>query len=114
MDLYTPEQMDRIIEDTEVRPAGSHLDLTVVGIVRDSFDIAPGGADRMMIASPAFYDRYRDGGDNDYAGFAVRTADGSAGMDRVVAASRTSLRPAPSRSVARPTPCIGSNRPAGC
>src|SRR6478735_2093701 len=48
MDLYTPEQMDRIIEDTEVRPAGSHLDLTVVGIVRDSFDIAPGGSDRMM------------------------------------------------------------------
>jgi len=84
MDLYTPQQMGQIAEDTEVRPQGSHLDLTVVGIVRDSFDIAPGASDRMMIASPAFYEHHRATGDNVYAGFAVRTAAGSAGVDGLV------------------------------
>ena len=83
MDLYTPEQMVTIIEDTEAEPAGSHLELVVVGVVRDSFDIAPGAADRLMIGSPAMYERYSSGTDNEFAGFAVRTSRGAQGMAEV-------------------------------
>ncbi|MHB1139624.1 MAG: ABC transporter permease [Microthrixaceae bacterium] len=85
MDLYTPEQMVEIIEDTETEPGGSHLELRVVGVVRDSFDIAPGAADRLMIGSTAMYERYSSGPDNEFAGFAVRAVRGAEGMDAIVA-----------------------------
>ncbi len=84
MDLYTPDQMRTIVEDTEAEPAGSHLDLRVVGVVRDSFDIAPGAADRLMLGSPAMYEQLRSTGvDNQYPGFAVRAVRGAEGMEDV-------------------------------
>jgi putative ABC transport system permease protein len=90
MDLYSSAQMMNISQDTEATPAGSHLSLDVVGILRDTADIAPTSVQRQMVASPSFYERITasDPGcgdcDNAFRGTAIRTVDGDAGVERVV------------------------------
>ncbi|MBX3285748.1 MAG: ABC transporter permease [Actinobacteria bacterium] len=107
MDLYTPQQMATIAEDTETEPQGSHLELRVVGVVRDAFDIAPAAADRLMVASPAFYDRHRASGDNEFRGFAVRARGGEAGMRQVASdLQRTPGLDVPGAIEVRPTSAL--------
>ncbi len=89
IDLYQQQQMERIDEDTETQPAGSRVALQVVGILRDTADVSPAVSNRQMLASPAFYDRLMAGGacptcDNAYRGVSVRTADGDAGVERLL------------------------------
>lgn len=77
MDVYTQAQMWDIRDATEEDPAGSHLRLRVVGVVRDARDVAKAPSDRIMLASAAFHRARHAGdpveGDNRYPGFAVRT-----------------------------------------
>lgn len=91
VDLYTNAQMRVIGQDTEAQPEGSRLTLEVVGILRDTADIAPAATQRQMFGSPAFYARLTEGGsdcptcDNAYPAVSIRTVDGDAGVDRVIA-----------------------------
>ncbi|UDY34320.1 ABC transporter permease [Dermatobacter hominis] len=96
LDLYTNDQMRTIGLDTEAQPGGSQIELRVVGILRDTFDIASRAVDRQMLASPAFYARISadpecGGCDNAFRGIAIRTVDGDAGVDRVEARLRDAV-----------------------
>lgn len=92
VDLYTNKQMMVIGQDTEAQPEGSRMTLEVVGILRDTADIAPAASQRQMFGSPAFYARLTEQDasdcptcDNAYPGVSIRTVDGDAGVDRVIA-----------------------------
>ena len=92
MDVYTAEQMATISDDSEVDPAGAHLELEVVGIVRDPADIALAATDRFMVGSPALYEAHGDVVDTS-AGMAVRLRDGADGLDRLQAALEPEFPP---------------------
>ncbi len=92
MDVYTAEQMATINDDSEVEPNGAHLDLEVVGIVRDPADIALAATDRFMIGTPALYEAHGDMVDAS-AGMALRMRDGAAGLDRLRADLEPELPP---------------------
>ena len=58
LDLYAPEQLASIEQDSERAPTGPHLELEVVGIVRESSDIVPGSSERFILGSAALYEAY--------------------------------------------------------
>jgi len=76
MDFYTGAQMANIMEDTEMPPEGAHVELHVVGLLRDGFDLAIGSSERFMLASPAFGDGL-GGAVEAFRGFGVRVAGGA-------------------------------------
>lgn len=82
MDLYTAAQMREIDRNSEVPPGAAHLELRVVGIVRDPADVALGAPERVMFGSPAMavlrgVDLPRA------AGWLVDLSDGAEGVARL-------------------------------
>jgi ABC-type lipoprotein release transport system permease subunit len=90
VDLYSNEQMWVIGQDTETQPAGSRIALEVVGILRDTGDIAPTASHRQMFGSAALYERLVAPGsdcaacDNAWRAVSIRTVTGDEGVDRVL------------------------------